>query len=141
MVQIAMRAVIICLVAPMLCGTSAQWNWLLLPGDSKEVSLYVDKSRVEKNGTTRQVWQLLDSRKPHNDYMRAQNIFVPYLSLVMLQKIDCSRHSISLLAWTEYTDHSGTGAVVAAHELSPREIQTATVVPGSIGDSVERAVC
>jgi len=142
LLKAAICTVVMCVLAPPLCSASAQWNWSLLPGDSKEVALYVDKGRIEKNGPIRNVWELLDSQKARSEFLRSQNnIQVPYFSLVMRERVDCSQHTIGLLAWTEYMGHLGTGAVVAASKVSPKDIQPNSIVPGSIGESVARAVC
>ena len=140
--KIAIAALIICVASPKPCNASTQWNWSLLPGDSKASALYVDKSRIEEADSIREVWTLLDSKRALTEFMRSQNhIQVPYFSLVTLQRIDCTKHTIALLSWAEYMDHLGAGAVVASAEVSPKDIQPNSIVPGSIGASVAMAVC
>ena len=141
-IKFAIAAFVVSIMSPTLCSATDQWNWSLLPGDMTANGLYVDKSRLEKDGSAIEVWELLDSKKPLTEFMRSQNVIgVPYFSLVTLQKIDCAQRTIALLSWTEYMDHLGAGAVVATSVLAPKEIQSNAIVPGSIGDLVSRAVC
>lgn len=138
MVKTLARAALMLMTLLTLCSASAQADWVLLPGDTR---VYFDKDRIERHGKDVSVWELIDWEKPSQDLLPGTDILALYFSQAMLQRLDCEKHTISLLAWIEYAQPRGKGTIIKSYNVLSEQIQTQPIVSGSIGDQLAQSAC
>ena len=101
----------------------AGWEELSSSADGK-TTFYADASTIHKAGTALRVWTLID-------YQEAQPISADrhYLSVKMLEEVNCEEHKARHLNLAALSGHMGAGKIVGS-EKKPADWRLESHDPG-----------
>lgn len=119
------------LVALLLSASSAFAEWKLLRSDS-ERQIYVESSRIRKEGNSVKVWALTS----HNAPIPKADIF--FQSAVILYQLDCQNERIRVFSSVFYSGPMGKGDTVHSSN-EPKDWMNA--IPGTLGDIFVQKYC
>ena len=106
-----MKKAVLAVLCVAICGSAlAGWEVLSCSADGK-TTFYADASTIHKAGTSLRMWTLID-------YQEAQPISADrhYLSVKMLEEINCEELKARHLNLAAFSEHKGAGKMVGSEK-------------------------
>lgn len=122
------------LLALLLFSAQASAEWELV-GEDENVSMYMDKSTIRKQGLYNAMWIMAD----YNAEKKSDE--GTYWSVKYLYLYNCRDRTEGVKALASYGGKMGSGKVVFSYSRQPFEVKFIDVLLDSVGETMLDAAC
>jgi hypothetical protein len=115
----------------LMTATAASAEWTVA-GENEDITLYVDRATIRRNGNFVKMWSLVDYKKAKVSGGKSS------LSQRRQQEYDCTEENLRSLAQTYSSGQMGSGAVTYNDSDTDK---WAPIAPGSVGETMWKIAC